>query len=507
MSVCAARDVHPANVAAKVGETVTLQCSKSSASYIQWLEHVTHHTDQVISTNGFVKHVTRAGRYNISRQVAGHYDLVIPHVALDDAGRYTCSVVDSRELRSAYVIVLGSEPTCTSTPNVRPVTEGDPMTHSCSISYSGLWAPVMAWTGPNGRTLPTNNDTTAPTGSQSVRRVKYSVRVPALVSADGRAVAYFCRIYFDMPSPKASIASVVDNVQRTYAKDPPGYQFSHVTRRLVINYSVRNLHVVSPKTVYHGGDVVVLTANGHPSPSFRWADVATNRTVLTGSTLVLGANVAGALSYQCTAANVVRGRTHRQNLHVDVFVAEPDDLMTSDVIWTTADEVHIEAITNVQVSYMIGAVFACVVSVFLAPVILCVVCTGRSDTTQSVKRNANLGRFQQTKTAYRQHVTLGRRPAYRHCRDHVPLAVNTRTYRSTGLQSYQSAAQLQAAKCEDEVKLELLAMKRRPTVRTGDAPATVAKPSTNQGHGDQASRVWRHRRHMAPTNCIQLTSS
>lgn len=33
--VCAARDVHPANVAAKVGETVTLQCSKSSASYIQ----------------------------------------------------------------------------------------------------------------------------------------------------------------------------------------------------------------------------------------------------------------------------------------------------------------------------------------------------------------------------------------------------------------------------------------------------------------------------------------
>lgn len=76
---------------------------------MQWLEHVTHHTDQVISTNGFVKHVTRAGRYNISRQVAGHYDLVIPHVALDDAGRYTCSVVDSRELRSAYVIVLGKE--------------------------------------------------------------------------------------------------------------------------------------------------------------------------------------------------------------------------------------------------------------------------------------------------------------------------------------------------------------------------------------------------------------
>ena len=63
---------------------------------------------QVISTNVLVNHVTRANRYNISRQVAGHYDLVIRHAAFDDAGRYTCAVIDSGELRSAYVIVLGN---------------------------------------------------------------------------------------------------------------------------------------------------------------------------------------------------------------------------------------------------------------------------------------------------------------------------------------------------------------------------------------------------------------
>ena len=73
----------------------------------QWHEHVTSDSGQVISTNALVKHVTRANRYNISRQVAGHYDLVIRHAAFDDAGRYTCAVIDSGELRSAYVVVLG----------------------------------------------------------------------------------------------------------------------------------------------------------------------------------------------------------------------------------------------------------------------------------------------------------------------------------------------------------------------------------------------------------------
>ena len=85
--------------------------------------------------------------------------------------------------------------------------------------------------------------------------------------------------------------------------------------------SVRNFHVVSPKSIYLAGDSVMLRANGLPLPHFRWVDTATNRTIHDGDTLVLDSTHAGALSCRCTATNVVRGRTYRKHLKVEFSVA------------------------------------------------------------------------------------------------------------------------------------------------------------------------------------------
>ena len=85
--------------------------------------------------------------------------------------------------------------------------------------------------------------------------------------------------------------------------------------------SVRNFHVASPKTIYGDGDSVVLRANGLPLPHFRWVDTVTNRTTHEGDTLVLDSTQSGALSYRCTATNIVRGRTYRKQLEVEFSVA------------------------------------------------------------------------------------------------------------------------------------------------------------------------------------------
>jgi hypothetical protein len=109
--------VSPRSQLVFVGDTVRLNCSTDSSLPVNWWRTtVTSQEKEIFILNRTKSEYDR--KLRIVRNVAGQFDLFIPHAELTDAGRYTCvDRAGGGKKVTVELIVLEFNPTCYSSAN------------------------------------------------------------------------------------------------------------------------------------------------------------------------------------------------------------------------------------------------------------------------------------------------------------------------------------------------------------------------------------------------------
>ncbi|ELU16796.1 hypothetical protein CAPTEDRAFT_225183 [Capitella teleta] len=291
--------VHPERDVLLTGQHLQLNCDSLSLSpQMTWKFHsMQDGSSHIITDNGG----QGGAQYSITvTESESHVrsTLHVDGITTDQGGIFVCQDLRQPSVtpKTASVVVLGSDPVCSLTPE-NPV-EGENVTLNCQILSAGQWMPSMEWTGPQG-VIPMQELIV----EKETHRLSVSYRVEASRNMD--FTLFNSRTFFNKPT-----------------QEPLPYSFSHHFHALQVQYPAGVLTVDPIKDVYNPGDRVACVSDGYPTPTVEWRD---DKSILRcqGSVLLITKEMEGHREFSCFATSTIRDRptyvrkTMKLFVHVD----------------------------------------------------------------------------------------------------------------------------------------------------------------------------------------------
>jgi len=270
----------PINSAVVSGESFRFECASDTTLIIWYFQS---YEDQSVLTvyHGQVLNPIFEGILEIELKTGGQCDLIVLNSAFSQTGIYRCKEsIGFDPHQTAALIVLESEPVCSTNISGSSVMIGDVIGMSCRVSYTPNLSPaLMTWTDPQCLPL---------TATEYTTEGYLESNITVIATEPPTVDQYRCRTYFDLP-PTDSLLT---------AKNAPEYEYNFTSSVLAVNYCPSTIQITVPSGELRVSDVLYCSADGYPSPTYTWTHVETGQQT-TGSTHTI--NRAGINTFICTA--------------------------------------------------------------------------------------------------------------------------------------------------------------------------------------------------------------
>lgn len=299
----------PANTAAHLGNSVVLSCSQSTdsvgTSRMQWWEFGTNSFGAQISDMDTLLpgHPNRV-RYTMTMDTPEQYDLQINDIQLVDGTYFLCRDANAAQpdqiQLGAQLVVIESEPNCTTTLASSVVLEDAYYTVECIMYYratEGVF-PHMFWTGP---------EPFLQAGTQTNTSVWSGISFT--VTRDMDAQFYTCLSNFT--SEGFNTPDSASNI--------PTWSYTYRSPQLLVHWGPKNMYHTPVYSTYDVGTVLTCFADAFPAATYFWQNVDTAEVWNSQSFTVTEAMV-GFTRMRCHAENYINSILYYNDYFVEMTV-------------------------------------------------------------------------------------------------------------------------------------------------------------------------------------------
>jgi len=246
--------------------------------------------------------------YRIIHNTTSSYHLEISNIRYEDAGRYLCRDTFSgppfRYEGEMELIVVDQSPICdTTAPPGNQVLEGQTYTIECRLFYSGLYPPLMTWSGPP----PFEVANPPPTPGMIWSGVQYTVNR----TMDLRAFECLTNISHVPQQPDGT------------ADNTPTWSHLYRAQQMFVYWGPKNTFASPIQPTYEVGDDITCTSDAKPEASYFWQNMLTLAMIYNRTFTVTPAMVGFNTTMRCMAQNIIGGFVYSDNIFTQVYVPGP----------------------------------------------------------------------------------------------------------------------------------------------------------------------------------------